>query len=280
MADDYELIDAGDGRRLERFGPQIVDRPAPAAALPRADPDAWAGATLRFDRDAEGARGRWRPADVEPWTASVGGLELELRPATGGQVGLFPEQLGLGGWLGERIHAVPAGQRPSVLNLFAYTGAATLVAARAGAGVAHVDASPTAVGWARRNAGRNGLTGHPIRWLTEDAARFVRREVTRRNRYDGVVLDPPSYGHGRGGRPWRLADDLDPLLAGVAGVLDGSAPFVLLTAHARDLTSDALRDRLAAALATEPRAIESGPLELVARSGARLAAGAFARWPR
>lgn len=290
MADDYELIDAGAGRRLERFGRHVVDRPAPAVVSPPCDPAAWSRTTLRFERGptvargatgVRGAAGAWQPADVEPWTVSIAGLELELRPAAAGQVGLFPEHLGLADWLEERIVAAAApGHPPAVLNLFAYTGALTLAAARAGARVAHVDAQATAVAWARRNADLSGRDACPIRWLVEDAARFVRREGSRGNRYDGIVLDPPSWGHGRGGRAWRLVEDLDPLLADIAGLLDGPAPFVLLTAHGRGLSAAWLGERLATALGVDRRTIETGPLELVAGSGARLPAGAFARWTR
>ncbi|HEY3522984.1 MAG TPA: RsmD family RNA methyltransferase [Candidatus Limnocylindrales bacterium] len=280
MGDDYELLDAGDGRRLERFGRQIVDRPAPAAESRPLTPDAWKGATLRYDRRPDGSAG-WRPADVRPWTVSTGGLEFELRPAAGGQVGLFPEHLGLAGWVAGRVAAVAsAGKPPSVLNLFAYTGATTLVAARVGARVAHVDASATAVEWARRNAALSGLVDCPIRWLVEDAARFVRREAARGRRYQGVVLDPPTYGHGTGGRAWRLGEDLPPLLEAISQLLDPAGGFVLLTAHARDLSSADLAAAVESAAETRPGAVESGGLEVVARSGARLAAGVFARWPK
>jgi 23S rRNA (cytosine1962-C5)-methyltransferase len=287
VTDDYELLDAGGGRRLERFGRHLVDRPAPAASDPARDQAAWAAATLRFDRPGESRRGGWRPDDVAPWAVSLGPFRLELRPASGGQVGVFPEHLSLAGWVAARTEASRAAdsatpRNAAVLNLFAYTGALSLVAARAGAAVAHVDASRPAVAWARRNATLNGLDGCPIRWLVDDAARFARHEAARGRRYDGIVLDPPSYGHGGTG-DWRLTEDLPALLETAVGLLDGPAPFVLLTAHARDLGADALAVTLAVALernGREPTAIETGRLELEARSGARLPAGVFARWPR
>lgn len=275
MADRYALLDAGDGRRLERFGDRIVDRPAPAAAEPRRDPAAWTAAGARFERARGDATGRWRiEGDREPWPIDVESVRLELRFAAGGQVGLFPEHIGQAGWLRERL-----GRRPGahVLHLFAYTGALTLVAASAGASVAHVDGSRAAVAWARRNAELSGAASCPIRWLVEDAERFVRRETARGRRYTGAIVDPPSYGHGPDGAGWRLADRLDPLLRAVTRLLEGEDRFVLLTAHTPGFGADVLADRLDDALGGVA-AIERGNLIVAADTGARLELGAFARW--
>jgi 23S rRNA (cytosine1962-C5)-methyltransferase len=267
----YELIDVGDGRRLERFGDLIVDRPAPRAEGPRLDAAAWSTADLQFDRDA-----RWLPAAATmpaAWPITVEGLELEHRPAAGGQVGLFPEQLELVPWLRQQV----AGGASSVLNLFAYTGLATLVLARAGAAIAHVDASKPAVAWARRNAELSGLTDRPIRWLVDDALGFVRREARRRRRYDGVILDPPTYGHA-GGTTWKLESDLGPLLDASGELLEPGG-FVLLTSHTPEFWAGALSDALENAFGGR-RSIESGELTIEARSGARLELGAYARFGR
>jgi len=274
MANAYALLDAGDGRRLERFGDRVIDRPAPAAAGPRGDAAAWRNVDARFER-GRGEAGRWEArADVDPWLVEVDGIRLELRLASGGQVGLFPEHLGQADWLRRRVHEAADA---SVLHLFGYTGALTLVAARGGAAVAHVDASRAAVAWARRNAELSAAADCPIRWLVEDAERFVRREGTRGRRYSGVVLDPPTYGHDPSGRAWHLEDRLDPLLRSVVALLDGPSRFVLLTAHTPQFGPDVLRERLASALGTSD-GIEADELALAAENRVRLRLGAFARW--
>ncbi len=277
--DGYALLDAGDGARLERFGARVLDRPHGAAAAPRRDPARWAEADLRFDRDA----GWSTPGDtaIEPWPIETAGLTLELRPTDAGQVGLFPEhRLGLE-WLTGAVEArrsEPSADPPAVLHLFAHTGLSTLALARAGAAVAHVDASRPAVAWARRNAERNGFADRPIRWLVDDAPAFVEREVRRGRRYDGVVLDPPSYGHGgRGSRPWVLERDLPPLLQGLRRLV-GPDGFVLLTAHTEALDAEGLAAMLGAGWRRPTTGIERGDLILDAESGARLVLGAFARW--
>jgi 23S rRNA (cytosine1962-C5)-methyltransferase len=277
-ADAYELLDAGAGRRLERFGALVLDRPAPGAtAPPRRDPTAWGAASARFERRPGASEGGWTSAEAIPerWTIAIEGVSLELRPTPAGQVGLFPEHRDVARWAGDQ--AIAAGRtlgRPAaVLNLFAYTGLATLLLARAGAHVAHVDASRPAVAWARRNAALSGLEDRPIRWLVEDAARFVAREVRRRRRYDGVVLDPPTYGHGPGGAAWRLEDDLGPLLAGIRPLLAGAATFVACTAHATGLAPDVLDRLLREGLDLGSRPIDVRELVLVAASGARLPTG-------
>ncbi len=200
---DYELLDLGGAARLERFGPYVIDRPSPGALGERRDPNAWRAAGLRFERD----RGWLGPAaGAEPWPIEVDGLTVELRPTDAGQVGLFPEHAAMLPWLREQAAAA------TVLDLFAYTGLSTLAMAAAGAAVTHVDAARTAVTWARRNAELSGLEDRPVRWIVDDALTFVEREARRGRRYDGVVLDPPSYGHAGGGRTWRLEEDLPALL--------------------------------------------------------------------
>lgn len=266
------LIDVGAGGRLERFGDRLVDRPAVGAMEERGDPGAWRGAGLRFDRE----RGWSGPAaGAGPWTLALdgsgAGLTVELRPTEAGQVGLFPEHLAMLPWLAGRGSA-------TVLDLFAYTGLTTLALAQHGAAVTHVDASRPAVTWARRNAELSGLADRPIRWIVDDAMGFVGRELRRGRRYGGLVLDPPSYGHGPGGRPWTM-DALPELLAGCRGVLDPDA-FVLLTAHTPGYDAERLAGLLRDGIGRSARAIESGELELRTADGRALALGAFARTPR
>ncbi len=279
--DDYELIDAGGGARLERFGKHVTDRPHGGAYGERRAPERWADADLRFDRDG-GWSGSALAEANEGWPAAIGGSDLLLRPTDAGQVGAFPEHAAMLPWLRERVAlrlaTAPDGAPPiRVLHLFAYTGLVTLALAAAGAAVAHVDAARPAVAWARRNAAANGLEGASIRWLVDDARAFVGRERRRGSRYDGAVLDPPTYGHGASGRPWHLDADLDPLLAECRTILSPDG-FLLATAHTEHLGKDQLAGRLGLALRRGAADIETGDLRLDATSGASLARGVFARW--
>jgi 23S rRNA (cytosine1962-C5)-methyltransferase len=277
----YELLDFGGGARLERYGARVVDRPHPGALGSRTEAEPWRDADLRFDRD----RGWSGPAlAAGAWPFEHEGLQLELRPTEAGQVGLFPEHLEMLPWLRERVAAwadpparAGAGLATAgVLHLFAYTGLATLALASVGGAVTHVDASKPTVAWARRNATLSGLADRPIRWIVDDAVEFTGREARRGRRYAGIVLDPPSYGHGPGARPWQLEDDLPPLLEACARVLD-PAGFVLLTAHTPGFDPDRLGELVARHLGRRRRAIERGDLGVTADDGRRLELGTFAR---
>ncbi len=270
----YELIDFGGGGRLERFGDRVVDRPHPAALGSRSEIDPWRAAHLRFDRD----RGWTGPAiDDGAWAFEHDGLILELRPTEAGQVGLFPEHLDMLGWLRARVGERAAAGRPiALLHLFAYTGLATLAMAAAGAEVTHVDASRPTVAWARRNAELSGVADRPIRWLVDDAVAFTQREARRGRQYAGIVLDPPSYGHGPGARPWRLEDDLPPLLTACAAVIEADG-FVLLTAHTPGVDGGRLSQLLDRGLGRPRGVVEAGELAVSARDGRPLELGAFVR---
>jgi len=276
---DYRLVDVGGAARLERFGGRLIDRPSPAALDARSDPDAWLAADLRFDRET----GWSGPAMAAgPWPIAIDGLTLELRATETGQVGLFPEHLTMLPWLRERVaERVEKGNaggdvRPSVLHLFAYTGLATLAMAAAGAALAHVDSSRPAVVWARHNAERSALADRPVRWIIEDAMAFTEREIRREKRYAGVVLDPPSFGHGPGGRDWRIESDLRTLLAAISGLLDRDG-FLLVTAHTPGFDGDRLARFVRDALRRRSSTIETGDLALTTEDGRRLELGAFAR---
>lgn len=275
---EYALLDVGDGRRLERFGTLLVDRPFPAAVERVRDRDAWGAADLRYERDP-GWRAVSGGAPPGSWPMRHAGLTFELRPTPSGQVGFFPEQIEPWRWI-SAVAGAPAGV--AVLNLFAYTGGSTLAAAAAGAEVTHVDASRSAVAWARRNASLSGLGSAPIRWIVDGALAFTGREARRGRRYDGLVLDPPSYGHGPRGERWTLGAQLPALLDAGLAVLDQRG-FALLTAHAEGLMPADLATALADAFARAGRRgaaaeIEASTLTLTARSGARAPAGVFARW--
>lgn len=276
-SDQYELLDFGAGRKLERFGPYVLDRPSRAAERAvRQSPQLWAGASARYDRDGES--GRWSCArPIDPWPVNFGSLALELRLTDSGQLGVFPEQAANWRWIADQVRQ--AG-RIKVLNLFAYTGASTLAAAAAGAEVVHVDAAAGVVAWGRRNAHASNLSHLPIRWIIEDVVKFVRREWMRGNCYDAVILDPPAYGHGPRRQSWKLENQLDELLAMCLELCRGQERFGLLTCHSGRL---GLASELQSAV--KPRFRAEGTLSSVdmclrSLAGQRLHCGAAVRWSR
>jgi 23S rRNA (cytosine1962-C5)-methyltransferase len=275
----YELLDVGVRRRLERFGPLTIDRPASGADGFRLATEMWAHADLRFD-PGDGWSGHAWPA--EPWPVTIAGLTMELRPTASGGLGMYPEHASNLAWLEAQVAARAGPSQPAVgrdrvqvLNLFAHTGLATLALARAGAGVTHVDGARSAVAWARRSAALSGLTDRPIRWLVDDAAAFVAREARRGRRYDGIVLDPPAFGRA-GGREWRLENDLPALLTACRTIAAAGA-FVLLTAHSESVDGGRLGAILRTAFGRREDSIEMVQLALTATSGARLSLGWAAR---
>ncbi|HEV3023537.1 MAG TPA: class I SAM-dependent methyltransferase [Pirellulales bacterium] len=274
--DQYALLDYGNGRKLERFGQVLVDRPAPAAeGLAPQDPPLWRMAAARYERTA-GDRGKWRWHGIlpEPWTVAHGGVTLELKPTPFGHLGLFPEQAANWDWIARRTARAPKPIK--LLNLFAYTGAATLAAAGVGAEVTHVDAARNTVAWARRNAHRSGLAAAPIRWIVDDARTFVGRELKRGNRYHAVVLDPPSYGHGPNGKVWLLEWKLLELLTLCFELISTEPRFVLLSCHSPGFDAPRLAEVLSSA--TPDGAIEALDMEIHTTAQRSLSSGASARW--
>lgn len=294
---DYELLDFGAGRKLERFGAWVLDRPCPAArGVQAASQVAWRSATARYhgERAADGAWtppvGRWELQE-QSLAAPVrqdGAIRMRLEPLPSGQIGVFPEQQACWRWIAEQAgRALAGGAAPGrsrklrVLNLFAYTGGSTLAAAGAGCEVSHVDASATAVAWARRNAALSGLGEAPIRWLVEDALTFVLRELKRGRCYDTVILDPPSYGHGPKGQVWKLSERLPELLGLCAQLTGGGLSALLLTCHTPGYTPRVLCDLVERAwdvCRTSPPQAE--PLVLRTAEGRGLPAGVVVRWAR
>jgi len=277
IIDPYRLLDFGDGRRLERFGPITLDRPCPAAEpFGRAFPDLWAHADARFEGRAE-EQGQWncRRELPERWTVAFGPLRFELKRTAFGHLGLFPEQAENWAWIQEQVRQ--PGRPRKVLNLFAYTGGSTLAAAAAGAETVHVDAAKNIVAWARRNAELSGLAAAPIRWIVEDAMKFVKRELSRGNRYDAVILDPPSYGHGPRGEVWRLSKHLPRLLSLCAALTAGRPEFMLVTCHSPGYEPATLRTMMVEALGNRG-IVAGGPLTLRADAGRELPSGTVVRW--
>jgi len=281
---DYGLVDSGGGRKLERYGRFTVVRPEPqclwAPALPAA---AWEAADAVFDPTDEEDAGRWKLKDQPPqaWPLAWQGVRFNGRFTSFRHLAFFPEQAANWAWLDAAVRkaAQHGGAQPRVLNLFGYTGVASLVMAAAGAAVTHVDASKRAVAWARENAALSGLAERPVRWITEDARKYVQREVRRGSRYEGIVLDPPKYGRGPDGEVWRLFEHLPELVGLCAQLLSENARFLVLNAYAERISGAALSGLLADRLKGRGGRIEWGELALVQADGAReIGMGFFARW--
>lgn len=274
---DYELLDFGDGRKLERFRDAIVDRPCPAAVnFKQANPSAWKNACV-FDGD-RAANGKWiKTFDEFAITIPIVG-SMQLAPLPSGQVGIFPEQFPNWQWISKQISRCEKPVR--VLNLFAYTGGSTLAAAAAGAEVTHVDAAKSMVARARKNAEESELADHPIRWIVEDAIKFCQRELKRGKQYDAVILDPPSYGHGPKGESWSIKRDLLPLLELCGELTAASRRFVLCTCHTPEIGEAELSAYVSEGLighcGQPPRVSE---LALHTTDGHALPSGVCALWP-
>jgi 23S rRNA (cytosine1962-C5)-methyltransferase len=278
---DYALLDSGDGRKLERYGDYRIVRPEEQAMwTPRRPRAEWDRADAQFvgigDDDSDG---RWRmPRPLgETWPLTYDGLVFLGRFTSFRHVGVFPEQATHWAWLEQRIKAA---DRPlKVLNLFAYTGIASLVAARAGAAVTHIDASRKAIGWARENQAVAGLEALPIRWICEDAQKFVDRELRRGNRYDAIVLDPPKFGRGPKSEVWDLFADLPTMMRSCRELLSEQPQFLILTAYSIRASYVAIDELAAECLDGLGGVLESGELVLREEGGGRaLSTSLFSRW--
>ena len=231
---DFELIDASQGERLERWGKHILIRPDPQVIWKTPKGPEWSRADAIYHRSEKGG-GKWENHKLpEQWQISYRDLRLHVRPTGFKHTGVFPEQAVNWDFMRERIKN--AGRETKVLNLFAYTGGATLACAAAGASVCHVDASKGMVTWARENAGLSNFADKPIRWIVDDCKKFVQRELRRGNTYDGIVMDPPSYGRGPDGEIWKLEDEIYPLVELCAGLLSENPLFFLLNSYTTGLS--------------------------------------------
>ena len=278
---DFAVLDTGDGEKLERWGPYILRRPDPQVIWPRQQPALWNNADARYHRSERGggewAFGRQLP---EKWALSYRELQFHVRPTGFKHTGLFPEQAANWDWMTGMIQrAGKTGRAPRVLNLFAYTGGATLACAKAGAQVCHVDAAKGMVAWAKENFALSGLPEPLGRWIVDDALKFVQREMRRGNAYDGILMDPPSYGRGPGGEVWKLEDKLFELADAAAQLLSDTPLFFLINSYTTGLQPAVLANILRIAVAgRHGGSTEAGEIVLPVESGGFLPCGASGRW--
>ncbi len=278
----YALLDSGDGRKLERVGPYLLDRQAPAAIWkPRLPIGEWNRADAVHHRSDKGG-GSWefRTKLPEKWEAVWGGFTFIVKPTPFGHIGLFAEHAARWKSLAQSVSAatVRLGRPPDILNLFAYTGGATMAASRAGASVCHVDAAKGVVDWAREHAARNSLGERPIRWIVDDCSEYLAREARRGRRYDGILFDPPSFGRGSRGEVWKIEDGIHTLLDLCVGVLNPDPAYVLFTCHTPGFTPTVLGELLAERIAGFPGQKTSGEMLIPEKTGRSLPSGSFAEW--
>ncbi|NJC34850.1 23S rRNA (cytosine1962-C5)-methyltransferase [Sphingomonas jejuensis] len=275
---DYGLVDSGGGRKLERYGGYRFVRPDPQALWAPADAEWAADAEFVPGPDEDGG-GRWRfdrPVPRDGWPLAWEDVRFTAQCTPFRHLGFFPDMAPVWSWMRERV---AGAERPQLMNLFGYTGVGTLSMAAAGAEVVHVDASKKSVDTARSNARLSGLDDRPVRWLVDDAGKFVARERRRGRRYDGILLDPPKFGRGPTGETWRLEQDLAPLLADVRALIDQQSRFCFLTVYAVRMSALAIGELMRQLFADLPGRVEAG--ELTVREEARgllLPTAIFARW--
>ncbi len=275
---DYELIDTGGGMKLERFGEYIISRPDPRAIWkPRKPPAVWDTARAQYIRSTK-TEGHWqiKTPPPSPWLIRYRDMTFLLEPTAFKHIGIFPEQAVNWVWLENIIRKQPL----TILNLFAYTGAATVAAARAGSRVTHLDSVKSAITWAHENARLNNVTEKQIRWIEDDAMKFVLREAKRGNTYDGIILDPPRFGRGTKGEVWKLLDDLPRLLEACVSILSPHARFLLVNAYTADISATTLSQLVSSTLVNRGGSFSYGELALLESgdNGRLLPSGIFSRW--
>ncbi len=277
--DDYSVIDCGNGEKLERWGEYYLVRPEPQAiwTSPRTNPH-WKNYDALYSRSSSGG-GSWTNRNLPAsWQISYKNLTFNLKPMNFKHTGIFPEQASNWDFITEKISK--AGRPINVLNLFAYTGAATIAAAKAGASVCHVDAARGMVAWARENAASSGLSDAPIRWIVDDCAKFVEREIRRGRKYDAIIMDPPSYGRGPTGEIWKLENNLFDFVKLCSGVLSDEPLFVIISSYTTGLAPSVLK-YISEMIFTSRYGGESECEELglrVEETGLYLPAGSAMRW--
>ncbi len=283
---DYELLDSGEGCRLERFGKYKIARPDPQCLWKRKlDAEEWERADALFAKDKDG-RERWitKHAMPEKWLMKYRDLSFQAKLTSFKHTGVFAEQHLMWEWIVDKIKDKKSkikntDQNLKILNLFAYTGVASLIAANEGCEVTHVDASAPSIGWARENQQLSGLSDKPIRWIREDVIKYCQRELRRGHRYDGIIMDPPVYGHGPNGEVWDFNKSFPELLKVCADLLSEKPVFVLINAYAVSASSFMLNNMLGDYMLKHGGQIESGELCIEEKSSARLlSTGIFGRW--
>jgi 23S rRNA (cytosine1962-C5)-methyltransferase len=278
---DYALLDSGAGRKLERFGAVVVDRPEPQALWkPRHAKPEWAKAHAVFSASGEDdEKGKWRVDKPVPeaWPVKVDGVTMLCKLAGLWHLGLFPEQYPHWQWMLERLAAVK-GEKPRVLNLFGYTGAASLIAAKAGAEVTHVDASKKAIQWGKENQAASKLDAAKVRWLLDDAAKFATRDVRRGKTYHMILVDPPKFGRGPDGEVWDLFKNLPEFLGDVAKLLAPNDAAMVLTVYAIRASALAFDQLMRDALAGKGGSFESGELAIRSANASLVPTSLFVRW--
>ena len=277
---DYEVIDTGAGDKLERWGDIILRRPDPQIIWPiEQESGQWKNLHGHYHRSSSGG-GEWdmKKQLPEKWTIGYKHLKFHIRPTSFKHTGLFPEQAANWSWMMDKIKQ--AGRPISVLNLFAYTGGATVAAASAGASVVHVDASKGMVQWAKENLELSGLADRPVRFITDDVFKFVQREQRRGNHYDAIIMDPPSYGRGPGGEMWKLEQNLYPFLESCLSILSDKPLFFLINSYTTGLSPTVLHNMLSMTVQRKFGGnISAGELGLpITRSGLHLPCGILGRW--
>ena len=273
---DYEVLDCGGGEKLERWGDVYLRRPDPQAIWPARDPSVWRKAQAHYHRSDKGG-GSWEFfTDLpERWVMRYGDLRFYVRPTGFKHTGLFPEQAVNWDWMSALVRGQREQGRPvRVLNLFAYTGGATMACAKAGAQVCHCDAAKGMVQWAKENRELCGLPEDSTRWILDDALKFVQREARRGHFYDGILMDPPSYGRGPGGEVWKLEDGLYSLIESCSQLLSDRAVFFLVNSYTTGLQPAVLYNML---LMTAGGKVEADEIGLPIRSGGVLPCGASGR---
>ena len=277
---DFEILDASGGERLERWDRYTLVRPDPQVIWNTERTNImWERPNAHYHRSSRGG-GEWEFFDLpQQWSIQYKELTFNLKPFSFKHTGLFPEQATNWDWFSEKI--INAGRPVKVLNLFAYTGGATLAAAAAGAAVTHVDASKGMVGWAKENAISSGLKDAPIRWLVDDCTKFVEREIRRGNHYDGIIMDPPSYGRGPKGEIWKIEDSIHPFIQIAAQLLSDDPLFFLVNSYTTGLAPAVLTYMISTELKKYGGRIDSQEIGLpVTECGLILPCGASGRWER
>lgn len=281
--EDFELLDTGDGYRLERWGKYTLQRPDPQIIWPQSLPESvWAKADAIFKKD-------WLIETSMPksWVVKFNNVQLVAKLSPFKHTGIFAEQAANWEWMTEKISNFQSpnskqnqNSKLQILNLFGYTGGATMVLTKLGHFVTHVDASKPSIAWAKENQKANGFSDDSVRWILDDAVKFVKREMKRGKTYDGIIMDPPAFGHSPSGKTWKFNQDLPGLLKDCVSILSPKAKFLVINGYATNSSALALNNLLEDAAKNLPGKIEFGELCLKQKTGRLISTGIFARWSK